>query len=108
MKLEHPMNPFAEADEVRIVAIPMSPEDEGSAKKRISNFLALRDVIRYDFQQRLGDQTRVYCSELVLLAIQGLTTDPNAVPSEIAGRPAFTPDSVAACGTTLFERRLKK
>jgi hypothetical protein len=108
MKHEHPVNVFSEADEVRVVGFPMTAENAALAEGRISNLLALRDVIRYDFEQRLGNETRIYCSELVLLAIQGLVPPESAIPTEIAGRPVFTPDSVAAFGELIFERRLKK
>ena len=108
MMFEHPMNPFSEADEVRIVGFHMTPENAKLAEGRIGNFLALREVIRYDFEQRLGNEKRIYCSELVLLAIQGLVPPTMAIPTEIAGRPVFTPDSVAAAGELIYERRLKK
>ena len=105
---EHPMQAFSNEDEIKVVAFPMSRENAAQARARIGCFLALRDVIRYDFEQRLGNDRRIYCSELVLMAVQDLTDDPHAVPSTILDRKGFSPDAVAACGVTIFERRKQR
>jgi hypothetical protein len=101
---EHAAQALRHEDAVVAVAFPMTATEEELAGGRMRVFLAHRETLRYDFEQRLDGDSRLYCSELVYRVLEGLVP---LKPSHVADREAFSPDDVAACGKVIYERKAK-
>lgn len=102
LHVEHPMNVFSEATDVAIVAFKLEESKYNTAMQRI-NDLSLVDI-SYDFEQKLGTEKQVYCSELVYRVLNGLHT---LTTRSIAHREVYAPDDVASNGTLLFSHKVR-
>lgn len=92
-----------ECDDFAVVRIPV--KDREAVLQKIIDY-SLRDTVRYDFEQELGDDASplevedVYCSELVWLCAK---EHADLKLSTVLGRRAFSPDDVARSGEIVWE-----
>jgi len=102
VRQEHLLRIMKEIDVLTIVKIPMKQEDLITALGRLSYIKTNQKEISYDFEQELGSDKAIYCSELVYKVCKDLVPDLDSHLKHIAGRDVFDPDAVTKIGKTIF------
>ena len=109
LRIEHLLNVMKECDRIALIKISLTTAKKKKAIERLDFYMNNKESLEYDFSQKLDNPNddvidwKVYCSELLYLVLNDLVDDEDFAVSEVAGRAAFTPDSVFKSGEVLFE-----
>jgi hypothetical protein len=108
VRQEHLLRVLKEVDVFTVVRIKMDKKSLITALGRISYVKANTQEITYDFEQELGSDKAIYCSELVYKTCEGLIEGIDGHLKSIAGRRVFDPDAVAKIGKVVFSNNPKE
>lgn len=100
LNYDHLLSLLREVDYLTVVKLPVS--DLQKATRRIQDVLDHQDLITYDYETKLANGNKLYCSELIHLVCNGLVDDPDFKESLIAGRKIFDPDAVIKSGNIIY------
>ena len=103
LHLDHMLTLLREVDYFAVVEIPLnSPESLFVAMQRMNKMWENRDVLLYDFEERLGnDPNKVYCSEFVLNICGDICVE-KPKTQIILGREVFAPDNILGIGSVIY------